>query len=380
MPQVKFGVIGCGNAGGFHVMGSKGNPDSPVKYVAAHDLNDNVLTRFSRLHKLTPYLELDKFLASDIDAVMMAVPHYLHVSIAKRVAEAGKHILCEKPMATTLEECDEMIAAAKKASVKFMIAENHRFLPAHRLVKKAVEDGLIGDVFLGRAYEGAFVPNHVFLDANNWQFTFDKGGGGVVADQGCHKFATLNWILGDVDKTQCWLGKALSSPPNKAEDNAIILLRYKNGAMITVDVSSVTSHPLTNRIELHGTKGTILEDHAWENPVSIFSSHEKAQVKGEFYSPKVEHGPYPKYYLISAREEDAHFAECVLANKTPEFTPEQAKQAIAVTLLSYLSAKKGAAASMSELAAIARAKGGTKTILDGLDKAIQRNYDMMHWP
>lgn len=380
MAQVKFGLIGCGNAGGFHVMSSKENPEASVKYVAVHDVNDKALARFSRLHKLTPYSELDKFLASDIDAVLLAVPHYLHATLEKRVAESGKHILCEKPMATTLEECDQMIAAANKASVKFMIAENHRFLPAHKLVKQAVEDGLIGDVFLGRAYEGAFVPSHVFLDADNWQFTFDKGGGGVVADQGCHKFATLNWMLGEVDKAQCWLGKALNSPPNKGEDNAIVLLRYKNGAMITVDVSSVTSHPLTNRMELHGTRGTVLEDHAWDNPVSIFSSHEKAQVKGEFYSPKVEHGAYPKYYLISAREEDAHFAQCILNDQPPEFTPEQAKQAIAVTLLSYLSAKKGTPASMSELATIAKTKGGTKSILDGLDKAIQRNCEMMHWP
>jgi predicted dehydrogenase len=185
-------------------------------------------------------------------------------------------------------------------------------------------------------------------------------------------------MLGEVDKAQCWLGKALNSPPNKAEDCAIVLLRYKSGAIITVDVSSVTVHPLTNRMELHGTKGTILEDHAWDNPVSILSSHEKAQVKGEFYSPKVEHGAYPEYYLISAREEDTHFAECILRDQPPEFTPEQAKQAIAVTLLSYLSAKKGAPASMSELATIAKTKG-TKTILDGLDKAIQRNYYAMNW-
>ena len=359
-------------------MASKENSESPVRYLAAHDLNEKVLARFSRLHKLTPYSELDKFLSSDIDAVLLAVPHYLHADMAKKVAEAGKHILCEKPMATTLEECDRMIAATGKASVKFMIAENHRFLPAHRLVKDVIEQGLIGDVFLGRAYEGAFVPSRVFLDANNWQFTFDKGGGGVIADQGCHKFATLNWMLGEVDKAQCWLGKALNSPPNKAEDCAIVLLRYKSGAMITVDVSSVTVHPLTNRLELHGTKGTILEDHAWENPVSVFSSHEKAQVKGEFYSPKVEHGPYPKYYLISAREEDRHFAECILSDRSPEFTPEQAKQAVAVTLLSYLSAKKAAPASMKELEAIAKTKG-TKTVLEGLDKAIERNYDMMRW-
>lgn len=378
MPSVRFGVIGCGDAGSFHVMSCKDNPESPVRFVAAHDVNEKVLARFSKVHKLNPYTDLDKFLGSDIDAVLLSVPHYLHATLAEKVAAAGKHILCEKPMATTLEECDRMIAAAKKSSVKFMIAENHRFLPAHRLVKDIVQQGLIGDVFLGRAYEGAFVPSRVFLDPNNWQFTYDQGGGGVVADQGCHKFATLNWMLGEVDKAQCWLGKALNSPANKGEDCAIVLLRYKSGALITVDVSSVTVHPPTNRLELHGTKGTILEDHAWESPVSIFSSHEHAEKKGDFYSPKVEHGVYPKYYLISAREEDTHFANCILNDRAPDFTPEQAKQAVAVTLLSYLSAKKGTAAAMSELETLAKTKG-TKSVLDGLEKAVQRNYDRMRW-
>ena len=94
MAQVKFGLIGCGNAGGFHVMGSKGNPEGPVKYMAVHDINEKELARFSRLHKLTPYSELDKFLASDIDAVLLAVPHYLHATLAKRVVESGKHLIC----------------------------------------------------------------------------------------------------------------------------------------------------------------------------------------------------------------------------------------------------------------------------------------------
>jgi myo-inositol 2-dehydrogenase/D-chiro-inositol 1-dehydrogenase len=373
---VKFGIIGCGDAWQFHKMGCKNIPI--IKFTSAYDIDEMKLKRVAKYSKLETYSNLDDFLNSDIEAVLIMVPHFLHKKMVVAAAKAGKHVLCEKPMATTLEECDEMITATKKAGVKFMIAENHRFLPAHQLIKDLIDQDFIGDVFIGRAYEGAYCVPDSFLNPDTWNFTYDKGGGGVVADQGVHKFATLSWLLGEVDYAQCWLGKAVNSPPNKGEDNAIILLHFKNGAMITVDVSSITVHPLTNRLELHGTKGTILEDHSWEKPVQIFSSHEKADKKGEFYSPSIEHGPYPEYYKIAAHYEDMHFAECILNDTKPEFTPEQAKQAVAVVLLSYLSAKKGSIANMDELEYIAKTKG-TRSILDGLDRVTQINYKNMKW-
>ncbi len=376
MELVKFGVIGCGDVWGFHRLGSKNNPK--IKFVSAYDVDEKKLKRVAKFAKLEVYTNLENFFKSDIDAVLVIVPHYLHKDMVLAVAEAGKHVLCEKPMAPTLEECDEMIAATKKAGVKFMIAENHRFLPAHQYMKDVIDRGFIGDIFLGRTYEGAFVTSDQFLNPDIWNFTYEKGGGGVVADQGVHKFTFLNWLLGEVDSAQCWLGKAMNSPANKGEDNAIIFLRYKSGAMITVDLTSVSIHPATNRTELHGTKGTILEDHSWDKPVQILTSHPDAEVKGEFYSPTIEHGPFPQYYKISMGNEDAYFADCILEDKEPEFTPEQAKQGVAVVLLSYLSAKNGRMTTMDELLKLYKSDG-TKSILEDLGKVTQKNYENMKW-
>ncbi len=376
MDFVKFGIIGTGAVWRFHKLGSKNNPK--IKFVSAYDIDEKKLNRVAKYSKLETYLNLDNFFKSDIDAVLIMVPHYLHKDMVVAAAESGKHVICEKPMATTLEECDEMIAATKKANVKFMIAENHRFLPAHQFIKDAIDCGFIGDVFLGRTYEGAYVSHDQFLNPDSWSFTYDRGGGGVIADQGVHKFTMLNWFLGEVNSAQCWLGKTVNSPPNKGEDTAIVLLRYKIGAIITVDISSNTVHLPTNRTELHGTKGTILEDHSWEKPVQILSSHPDAEKKGEFYSPSIEHGSFPKYYNISMGHEDAYFAECILEDKEPEFTPEQAKQGVAVVLLSYLSAKKGTITTMDELMKTYKTMG-TKSILDGLEEAMQKNYGNLKW-
>jgi predicted dehydrogenase len=376
MEFVKFGVIGCGNAATFHAMANKTNPN--LKFVAAYDIDEKAVNRFAKKHKLEPYTDLDKLLKSDIDAVHIILPHYLHAPTAVAAAKAGKHVLCEKPMANNLEECDEMIAATKKAGVKFMIAENHRFLPAHRCMKDALTRGLIGDVILARTYEGAYDNPEKICNPAHWMFSYEKGGGGALQDQGVHKFAMLNWFLGEVESAQCWCGKALKSPPNKGEDTAMIHLRYKNGAMVEVSVSTSVVHTPTNRTELHGTKGSILEDHAWEKPVQICSSSECAEIQGTFYSPELEHAPFPRYYTISFRIEDNYFADCILHDKTPEFTPQQAREAEAVVRLSYLAAKNGTRTTMDEFKKYANAHG-TKHLLDDFDKVVQKNYENIRW-
>ncbi|MHA1131040.1 MAG: Gfo/Idh/MocA family protein [Candidatus Helarchaeota archaeon] len=375
MNFVKFGVIGCGQAASMHAIAAK--KSSNLKFIAAYDVKEKVVKKFAKRYKLAPYNDLDAFLQSDIEAVLIIVPHFLHAELTIAAAKAGKHVLCEKPMATSLKDCDAMIAATKRAGVKFMIAENHRFLPAHQYIKKAVTSGLIGDVFLARSYEGAYENPQKILNPDHWMFSYDKGGGGALFDQGVHKFATLNWLLGEVVSAQCWAYKALPSPPNKGDDTALVHLSYKNGAMAEVTVTTAAIHVPTNRLELHGTKGTILEDHSWHQPVQIFSAL-KEEWEGQFFKPELDHGPFPKYYTISFRIEDAYFAECILEDLTPEFTPEDAKNAVAVAYLAYFAAKKGAVATMDEFKNFIKIKS-TSALFDGLNEAIYQNYTHLKW-
>ncbi|WXG47217.1 MAG: Gfo/Idh/MocA family oxidoreductase [Candidatus Atabeyarchaeum deiterrae] len=379
MEFAKFGIIGCGAAAEFHASGIEMAENPNLKFVGCYDVNREVLETFSKSKRIPAFNSMEELLESDIDAALILVPHHLHATITKGVAKAGKHVLIEKPMAMTLEQCDEMIADTKRAGVKFMIAENHRFLPAHRVIKEAVERDFIGNVFLGRTYEGAFCDASEFLDPDIWHFTYEKGGGGALFDQGPHKMAMLNWLLNsEVVSAQCWLGKALPSPATKGEDSAMVFLRYKNGAMMDVVVSSTTVHPLTNITELHGTKGSIFEDHSWELPVKIYSSHSEAEKMCEYYSPQVEHSPFPGYYTIAARVEDTYFADCIIKNKEPEFTPQQAKEAVADVYLAYYAAKKGETATMDELKQYLK-KHDSLSIMKGMDKVVQKNFGSMRW-
>ena len=372
MDIVKFGIIGCGGAWAFHSAGTRNIKN--IKFKSCFDINEKIAKRTAKNYKMEYYTDLEKFLKSDIDAVLIMVPHYLHEEMVINSAEAGKHVLCEKPMATTLEGCDQMINITKKAGVKFMIAENHRFLPAHKYIANTVQNGLIGNVFLIRAYEGVNeIPG--LMREGFWKGDPIKAGGGSLMDMGAHKFATINWILDDrVESAFSWITKQCTTLHEKAEDNAMMFLKYNKGVIADVIVSFSVKSPPTNKIELYGTEGTILEDHSWINPVKIYSLNENmGENRGKWYEPEIEHGPFPIYYEISSRIEDQYFTDCILEDKEPEFTPEQAKEAIANILMGYLSAKKGCTVTYEDLINVYN-KEGTRSILEGLEKYVQNNY------
>jgi Xaa-Pro dipeptidase len=162
------------------------------------------------------------------------------------------------------------------------------------------------------------------------------------------------------------LSKQAINLPEKAEDNALAMIRFEGGAIGEVVVSFTQSTPPFNSLEIYGSKGTILENHMWEKPVRIFSGDDAmGGHKNQWFEPEIEHSPFPLYYNISARHEDEYFARCILENREPEFTPEQAKSAIAAVLMGYLSAETGKAASRPDLDAVEKTRG-TRSILESL--------------
>jgi len=267
--QVRIGIVGCGATAAHHSVACRKIGDK-VKLVAAYDTNEKRAKRLAKTDGMDVCGEYQTLLSrSDVNAVIIALPHYLHSDATIAACEAGKHVLCEKPMAPTLEECDAMIKATEKAEVKLMIAENHRFLPAHRIVQDYVSRGMISDVLLARAYESVSeIPN--LSKADHWKGSPALAGGGVLMDAGVHRFSVLRWLLGEVVSVYCWLAKQVIKLENKAEDNAMMFLKFENGAIAEVVVSFTVISPPTNRLELYGTEGTILEDHAWEKPVQVY--------------------------------------------------------------------------------------------------------------
>ena len=371
MERVKFGMIGCGGPLFFHTFYAE--QSSIIEYTAMYDIDYERACEMAEIctwANMKPYRELDDMLASDIDAVIIAIPHYQHEEMVEKCADAGKHVLCEKPMAITVEGCKRMIEAAKRNNVKLMIAENHRFLPAHNWIHDAIAKGLIGDINLVRTYEGCN-ENPAMDTPNFWKYEIQTAGGGCFMDMGVHKFAALEYMLSDrVETVMTHVSKQVATLEEKGEDNAISIVTFESGIMAEVSVSSTQENNAYNSIEIYGTKGTILENHDSEEPVRIFSlADEAGENMGEWYTPEIEHGPNPTYYFISGHYEDEHFAQCILEDREPDFTPEQAMSAVECVLTGYLSFIEQRPARREEVLKLAET-GNTKSIIDRLEGRI----------
>jgi len=175
--KLNIGVIGCGWAGEQHARAYSYLTEAKILAVA--DLEE---ARSKDLAKRcgadTWDTDYSKILEDPrIDAISICLPHHLHSRVVVEAAKAGKHILCEKPMASNVDQADEMIRATKKAGVTFMIAENVRFHPINLEIKEVIQQDYIGEVFLARIFRDHEM--HDYLRMRPWFLNKEKSGGGI---------------------------------------------------------------------------------------------------------------------------------------------------------------------------------------------------------
>jgi predicted dehydrogenase len=360
VPPIRVGIIGCGFAGCMHALAYQPHIEAGnVKLVAACDIDEECARKMAKEYEMdahcTNWQELIK--RKDVDAVSIALPHYLHAEATIAAAKAGKHVLCEKPMATTLEDCDKMIKAAKDSKVKLMIAETYRFMPTMVKIKEIIDSGKVGEVFFAR---GSECLNEVpkIIDPESWHCTPDKAGGGVWFDAGVHICSAFRYTLGDVETVQAGLLEHVATK-EKEDDNAIVLLKFKKGAVGEAFLSETVGSPAFIRFEFYGTEGTILMDTAWDQPIKFFSS-KGDNPSEEWVIPEVEHLPMPQFYALSFREEVKEFVDSLLNNRQPKFRGEEGKVAVEMALMGTLSSRIQRAVDLKDLYSSAARKVGIR--------------------
>lgn len=196
----------------------------------------------------------------EADAVYVATWPALHCAHTVLAAEAGKHVLCEKPMAVSLAECDRMLQACRAANVRLMIGNNQRFHAAHQRVRQLVAEKTIGKVVLAKIdFLTSFrLRQGERFRASQYRLTHGLGGGGVVMDMGIHAIDLLRYVLADeveaVGSFQDHLVYAC-----EAEDTAVIHLRFQGGALGTISLSGGIPYG-RNALELYSDTGAIISE------------------------------------------------------------------------------------------------------------------------
>lgn len=201
--------------------------------------------------------DLDQILGrDDVDAVVVDAVTSDHPRVIVAAAEAGKHIFTEKAMAITVAECDEIIDAVERSGVKFMISMPQRCDSSILFAKKAIDDGLLGDITFGRfriAHSAAL--DKWFSGPSAWFADSARAGGGALFDLGCHPVYRMRWLMGEPKRTVSIMNNFTGHYP--IDDNSVSVVEFKNNAIGLVDCSWVhRSGP--NLTEIYGTEGSIV--------------------------------------------------------------------------------------------------------------------------
>ena len=201
------------------------------------------------------YNDLDKVLELDLDAVVVNVETNRHPEVMVAAARSGKHIFTEKALAITVDGCDQIIEAVEEAGVKFMISLPSRSRKELLLARKAIDDGLLGNLTFGRgrvAHSASL--NKWFSGGSAWFVDAEQAGGGALFDLGCHQMDVIRWMMGEPKKVMSIINNV--SPNYAIDDNSATIIEFANKGIGVVDVAFVhRSGP--NPFELFGTEGSL---------------------------------------------------------------------------------------------------------------------------
>jgi predicted dehydrogenase len=191
----------------------------------------------------------------DVDAVYIATPVHLHARQATAAAQAGKHILCEKPLGLSVAEAEAVPAACRKAGVLLAVDFMMRFHAFHREARRLIEQGALGRMVLARAQLSCWYPPIT----GAWRQDPATGGGGSLIDMGGHCIDLLEMFLGRARSVSCRTGNLVH--PYTSEDTAVVLLEFESGALGTADACfNIPDRASRNRLELYGSRGSILAE------------------------------------------------------------------------------------------------------------------------
>ena len=265
----KIGIIGCGRiAQTRHIPEYLENPDAQI--TGFYDLNQERAGNLAERYNAKAYGSIEELLADpEIDAVSVCVINTQHANVSIQALNAGKHVLCEKPMATTLEDCEAMVEAAKRNHKYLMIGQNQRLAKAHRKARKLLGQGVIGDVITFKTCFGHGGPEGWSIDKGNypWFFKKDQSAMGVLADLGIHKLDLIQFLLHrKVIETTCKLATLDKMDPEGnpigVDDNAFCILKMDNGIIGTLTASWTYYGEEQNSTVLYGTEGIMkIYDH-----------------------------------------------------------------------------------------------------------------------
>jgi predicted dehydrogenase len=255
---MKIGIVGVGFMGTTHAASWAETPAEIVGFTAETQTEAGAL---SKQYMTTVYPSLEAMLP-DVDVVDICSPTHLHYEMALKAAAAGKHVICEKPLARTTRQSREIVTACKKSGVQLLVAHVVRFFPEYALAQSAVAEGQIGKPGVIRLHRGSYRPKK---PAGNW-FLDEVKSGGILMDLMIHDYDYARWIAGDVESVSA--RRVTQLHPEAPVDYGLVILSHRSGTLS--HIAGAWAYPLPafrTHLEIAGDRGLIEFDSEGTAPI-----------------------------------------------------------------------------------------------------------------
>lgn len=252
MKKLRTGIIGCGKVGSFHAQAYAQLPGS--QFTAVCDANRDRAEAFAAQWGVRAYTDVEQMCReAQLDVVSVCTPHPLHANPAVAAASCGCHVLVEKPLASTLADCDAIIEAGERSHVTIGTMVQRRFYRPCMRIRQAIDDGKLGKPVLGMVTMLGW-RDEDYYRSDPWRGSWEGEGGGVLVNQAPHQLDLLLWYMGEVDEVYgVW--KNLNHPYIEVEDTAAAVVKFKNGGVGSIVVSNSQNPALYGKVHLFGDNG-----------------------------------------------------------------------------------------------------------------------------
>jgi UDP-N-acetylglucosamine 3-dehydrogenase len=329
---LRIALVGPGHMGRRHANAYAAMPDVRVVGVVGVDADD--AQPVAGVLGCPTFRSLDDLFASvEADAVDLCTPTPLHKADALTAARAGKHVLCEKPLARTLSDAEAMVQACHTAGVHLLVGHVLRFFPQYAQARSTVLSGALGQPSIVRTFRGNGFPQ----GWKNW-YADPEQSGGLLLDLVLHDFDWLYWTFGEVERVYA---RGLMQEVPQGRDYALVTLRHRSGVLAHVEGTWCHTTPFNMKLEVAGDAGLLDYDDSQARPVRF-----TPRVVAETDSPKVAVPESPLAedpYFLELR----HFVDVLHGRAEPLITPQEALAALRIALAAIESVETGKAVTLS---------------------------------
>ena len=333
--KIRFGLVGCGRISANHIEAIQKHSDQ-AELVAVCDTDPAALEATVQKTRARGYSRLSDLLAdASVDVVSLCTPSGLHPEQARQSAQAGKHVVSEKPMATSWEDGLAMVREVEDQGVRLFVVKQNRRNSTLQLLKKALDQGRFGKIY-NVALNVFWTRPQSYYDQAPWRGTW-KWDGGAFMNQASHYVDLLTWLLGPLDELHAFT--ATHARKIEAEDSGVVSLKWKSGALGTLNVTMLT-YPknLEGSITILGEKGTVRVGGVAVNEIQVWdfdeARAEDAGIREASYATTSVYGHgHPLYYQ--------NVIETLQGKADPETDGNAGLQSLQTLIGIYRSAREG---------------------------------------